>query len=655
MAVVLIKRESKLAIVSIDNPPVNALLRAVRQGLSDAIDCIDADENIRAVVLLCVGRTFIAGADVREFAKSPQPPHLPDVIAMLDKSAKPWVAAIHGTALGGGLEVALGCRYRIATPDAKLGLPEVNLGLIPGAGGTVRLPRLIGVEAALNMIASGKPVSAKTALSLGLVDRIADGDLTQAAMVFAKEISTGSNRAPLIEVAVQPPKDSAEWSARKSAIQNKARGQNAPLAALQAVENALTLSSEQALTKERALFVKLKNGPQSNALRHIFFAERAVAKIERLQSVAARESIDIGVIGGGTMGAGIAAACLLAGLRVTMLERDEKSLGAGIARVRTTLKQSHSRNLIDTVQLARMQAEFAGALDYSSMSGVDLVIEAVFEDIDAKKDVFGQLDAATRPDTVLATNTSYLDVGDIAEAVSDPSRVLGLHFFSPAYIMKLLEIIHPPKVSDDVLATGFALAKRLGKIAVPAGVCDGFIANRMMSAYRRECEYMLEDGALPQQIDAAMVKFGFPMGVFAMQDLAGLDIAWATRKRQSLHRSADTRYVDIADRLCKMGRLGRKTGSGWYDYSDEPKGRPDPIVDQLVLSEAERKGIVQQTFTQEQIIARILSIMQLEGQHILDEGIADGEQAIDVVMVNGYGFPRWRGGPMYMRNSTEKT
>ena len=415
-----------------------------------------------------------------------------------------------------------------------------------------------------------------------------------------------ANSCLLLAYRPQTPKDASAWNTKKTAICKKARGQIAPLAAIEAVENALTLSPEEALRKERALFLKLKKDPQSKALRHIFFAERSVSKMDRLQGVTARRFSRIGIVGAGTMGAGIAAACLLRGLQVTMLERDEESLRGGLKRIKTTLENSLSRGLIDAADMAAMLATLVGAVDYAALSDTDLVIEAVFEDMAVKKDVFVALDAVTRPDAVLATNTSYLDVGEIAEVVSNPSRVFGLHFFSPAYIMKLLEIIHPPKVADDVLATGFALAKTLGKIAVPAGVCDGFIGNRMMSAYRRECEYILEDGALPQNVDAAMVDFGFPMGVFAMQDLAGLDIAWAMRKRQSTTRPTQMRYVDIPDRLCEMGRLGRKTGRGWYSYSDDPKGSPDPVVEQLIISEAALKGIARKTFTHEEIIARIL-------------------------------------------------
>jgi 3-hydroxyacyl-CoA dehydrogenase len=368
----------------------------------------------------------------------------------------------------------------------------------------------------------------------------------------------------------------------------------------------------------------------------------------RLKDVKPRDLNQIGIIGGGTMGAGIAVACLLSGMNVTLLERDKDSLKTGLERVNDTLEKSHARGLINAQALADKQAALTGAIDYTALSNADMVIEAVFEDMAVKRDVFTRLDAATRADAILATNTSYLDIGEIAQAVADPSRVIGLHFFSPAYIMKLLEIVHPPKVADDVLASGFALAKRLGKIAIPAGVCDGFIGNRMMSAYRSACEYMLEDGAMPHEIDAAMTDFGFPMGIFTVQDMSGLDIAWAMRKRQAQTRPKDMRYVDIPDRLCEMGRLGRKTDKGWYDYTKDPKGSRDLIVENLIISEANRKDITRQSLTSEKIIDIILTTMQQEGQKILGEGIAQNAQAIDVVMINGYGFPRWRGGPMFM-------
>ncbi len=645
---ITITQQNDIAIVTINNPPVNALSHAVRQGLHDAVQSIDADDSVAAVILTCTGRTFIAGADVREFGKPAQAPHLPDVVTSIEAANKPWIAAMFGTTLGGGLEIALGCRHRIAGKSTKMGFPEVNLGLIPGAGGTVRLPRLIEAGAALDMVSGGKPITAQKALKLGLIDRITDDDLLPSAITFAQDIKSQPKRTPIIDSPAQPATDPTAWAALKSTIQKKARGQLAPIAAIKAIENALNLSAQQALDAERTLFTDLKSSAQSAALRYIFFAERTGAKMARIKDVKPRDLKQIGVIGGGTMGAGIAVACLLAGFNVVLLERDTDSLNAGLARINDTLDKSHARGLINAQALADKQAALTGATDYTSLSNTDMVIEAVFEEMAVKRDVFTRLDAVTRPNTILATNTSYLDVGEIAQAVTDPSRVIGLHFFSPAYIMKLLEIVHPPKLADDVLATGFALAKRLGKIAIPAGVCDGFIGNRMMSAYRRACEYMLEDGALPHEIDAAMTDFGFPMGIFTMQDMAGLDIAWAMRKRQAKTRPKDIRYVDIPDRLCEMGRLGRKTGKGWYDYSDGPKGQRDPIVEDLIIQEAKRKGITRAPLTSEKIINTILTTMQQEGQKILDQGIAQNAQAIDVVMINGYGFPRWRGGPMFM-------
>ncbi len=635
------------AIVMIDNPPVNVLSQAVRDGLFKAIEKTDADDKVMAVILICAGRTFSVGADISEFDQPPQPPYLLDVIKRLEQANKPWFAAIHGSALGGGLEVALGCHYRLAAEDARLGFPEVNLGLIPGAGGSVRLPRLVGAKAALEMIANGKPIAARKALAYGLVDRITDKALLPAVLQFIDEIGSDCKRPALSACEIQPLQDKAAWQAQLTAIGKKARGQTAPLAAIEVVENSLALSAEEAQQQETAMFQKLKRGPQSVALRHIFFAERAAAKMPRLKGVQPRLVKQVGIVGGGTMGAGIAVACLLSGLEVILLERDNNSLDAGLSRVKTTLQKSHSRGLIDDAELAAMPAALVGTVDFAALADVDLVIEAVFEDMAIKKDVFVKLQAVTRPDAVLATNTSYLDITELAESLPNPSRVLGLHFFSPAYIMKLLEIIHPSRVADEVLATGFSLAKILGKIAVPAGVCDGFIGNRIMSAYRRECEYMLEDGALPQEIDVAMVNYGFPMGIFAMSDLAGLDIAWAMRKRQAVTRPPDLRYVDIADRLCEMGRLGRKTGLGWYDYSGNPAGKPDAIVEKLIVAESARKHISRRAFTEEKIIARILRVMQNEGHQIITEGVAENAAAIDVVMINGYGFPRWRGGPMF--------
>ncbi|SHG93577.1 3-hydroxyacyl-CoA dehydrogenase NAD-binding domain-containing protein [Marivita hallyeonensis] len=639
-----IARQGDLAIVTIDNPPVNATSQAVRQVLSDAVRQTSSDPDVRAVVLRCAGRTFVAGGDVTEFDKPPVPPHLPDVIAAIEDADKPWIAALHGSVLGGGLELAMGCHARIGAPATKLGLPEVSLGLIPGAGGTVRLPRLVEADLALDMVATGKPISAERALKAGLIDRIAEGDLLDAAKELARR--TTAPRRTLSRPA-RPPKDPNAFAAEAATLRARARGQNSPVAAVAAIERALELPADAALAAERQDFLELKADPQSKALRRMFFAERQTLKDDPRAAGTARPLAHIGVVGGGTMGAGIAAAALLSGLSVTMVERDADALAAGQGRVGDILDGSLKRGKISPKRHAEIQAVFAGSVDYAALSDADLVIEAVFEDIQVKTTVFKALDSATRPDAVLATNTSYLDVGQIASAVSDPSRVIGLHFFSPAHIMKLLELVVPDRASPDAVATGAALGKRLGKITVLSGVCDGFIGNRIMSAYRREADYMIEDGALPADVDKAMRDFGFPIGVFEMQDLAGLDIAWAMRKRRAATRDPNERYIEIADRLCEQGRLGRKTGKGWYRYSGKT-AEVDPEVTALIEAESARKGIVRKPLSDDAIMARILTVMQTEGRAILSEGIAAKSSDIDVVMVNGYGFPRWRGGPMFM-------
>lgn len=638
--------ENSIAFATIDNPPVNAIRQTVRAGLMAALAETEANPQVKAVVLICAGRTFIAGADVREFGKPPVTPHLPDVIAAIETATKPWIAAIHGSALGGGLEIALGCHYRIADVAAKLGLPEVTLGLIPGAGGTVRLPRLISAEAALDMVTSGKPVSAAQALKTGLIDRVADQDLRAAATAFANDIIEQPLPAALTQRAPQQPTDQAAFDLKVATVQKKARGQHSPVAACEAIETSLNSDAETALTSERATFLALKDDPQSKALRHIFFAERAAGRLPALKEVPSRACTQIGVIGGGTMGAGIAAACILSGLTVTMIERDEAAITLGTSRVLDILNGSLKRGLISETRHNDLVQAFSGSTDYTALSHADLVIEAVFEDMDVKKQVFAELDRVTRPDAVLATNTSYLDVTQIAQSTQTPSRVIGLHFFSPAHIMKLLELVVPGDAAPDVIATGLTLGRKLRKITVLAGVCDGFIGNRIMSAYRREADYMIEDGALPWDVDAAMRDFGFPMGIYQMQDLAGLDIAWAMRKRQAASRDPAQRYVGIADTLCEAGRFGRKTGKGWYRY-DNKFGTPCPEVEAIILASSKESGITRHPIDAKTIMERLLSAMQAEGTRILDEGIAQNAADIDVVLVNGYSFPRWRGGPMY--------
>jgi len=644
--VVALSKQDNIAIVTVNNPPVNAISQAIRQGLLDAVATTEADASVRSVVIECAGRTFIAGADIREFGKPPVEPHLPDVLRAIEQTSKPWVAAIHGTALGGGLETAMVCDYRIASKDAKFGLPEVMLGLIPGAGGTVRLPRLVPAETALNMIATGKPINASSALAAGLINDIAEHDLLADAIAFAKQVD---KLQPTISFAVNKPENITAFDAAAAKITNKARGQNSPPAVVQALKNAFTLSADDALAAERELFLNLKSDPQAVALGHVFFAERATTKIQRIKDVEPLPIQEVGVVGGGTMGAGICAAALLAGFSVRMIERDTPAAEVGTERVVGILDGSLKRGLITADKHQRLLAAFNASSSYTDLGSCDLIIEAVFEDMQVKKAVFAQIEAVARPEAVLASNTSYLDVNDIAASIQSSHRVVGLHFFSPAHIMKLLEIVVPSSCDDVTLATAVSFANSLKKIAVLAGVCDGFVANRIMSAYRREAEYMIEDGAMPWDVDKAMVDFGFPMGIFQMGDLAGLDIAWAMRKRQAATRDPAQRYVDIADKLCEAGRLGRKTGSGYYLYDQNAKGQPDPDVEALILAESDRKGIVRQAMSAERIMDRILAVIQSEGQQILDEGIAQSADDIDVVMVNAFGFPRWRGGPMYMR------
>ncbi len=651
MATVTLTLADDVAVITIDNPPINATSHSVRAGLVDALDKIEKDTAIKAAILICDGKTFIAGADVSEFGQPPKNPILPDVIKRLETSPKPVIAAIHGHALGGGLEVALGCHYRIADISAKLGLPEVNLGLIPGAGGTVLLPRLISTENAISLITSGKPVSASAASDMGLIDAIAHGELIDAAKDFAKTIIDHPCPTPLVDRAPVDPLGDDQWQETLASVKKKARGQIAPQIAATAIRTGIEQGAEAGLMHEREKFIELRDSDQSKALRHIFFAERSVGKLPDIDGVKPNTLSKIGVIGGGIMGAGIATASLLAGFDVKIIERNEDACATGHATVEKHLAGSLKRGLISQERFDSVMASLSTSMEYADLGNADLVIEAVFEDMSVKHDVFGKLSLYCKPTAVLASNTSYLDINEIAVKCVNPARVIGLHFFSPAHIMKLLEIVRTDKADAKSLATAFAFARKLGKIAVPCGVCDGFIGNRIMSAYRKHCEYMLEDGALPHQIDDAMVAFGFPMGLFAMQDMAGLEISWATRKRLAPFRDPSERYVALGDYLCEMERLGKKNGLGWYRYDENGKAQPDPSVDALVIAESAKKGITRRDFTHDEIIETILSAMRNEGDKILAEGIANSPDAIDVVMINGYGFPRHKGGPMFLTRS----
>ena len=645
-------RRGSIAVIVVDNPPVNALSQAVRQGLDEAVAAAQAEDGVQALVIAGAGRSFIAGADIREFGKPPQPPALPEVVNRIEAGAKPVIVALHGTALGGGLEVALGCHYRVALPGAKVGLPEVSLGLIPGAGGTQRTPRLIGAGKALDLITSGRHVGAEEALALGLIDEIAEEDDPVAAGVaFAETVLAEGRpvrRSGEVEDKVAADRgNTALFAGARKALETKARGLFSPFKCVDAVEAAVTLPFAEGLKRERALFLECMDSPQRAGQIHAFFAEREVRKIPESEAEP-RQIAAVGVIGGGTMGAGIAVALMTAGLPVVLVERDDESLARGRANVEGILDGGVKRGKMTAeARDALLASRFTGALDTAALAEVDLAIEAVFEDMAVKKQVFTRLDAALKPGAILASNTSYLDVDEIAAVTGRPQDVIGLHFFSPANVMRLLEVVAAGKTAPEVVATGFALAKRLGKVAVRAGVCDGFIGNRILSVYRRQADFMIEDGASPYAIDAALLGFGFPMGPYAVADLAGLDIGWANRKRLAPTRDPKERYVEIADRICERGWFGQKTGRGYYLYPDGArKGTPDPEVEAIIAEERAKKGIAPRDFTAEEIVSRYLAAMINEGAKVVAEGIALRPLDVDVTLLYGYGFPRWRGGPM---------
>ncbi|WP_262267975.1 3-hydroxyacyl-CoA dehydrogenase NAD-binding domain-containing protein [Microvirga yunnanensis] len=637
-----------VALIEIDNPPVNATSRHVRSGLLAAIQEVGRNPQIGAAVIACAGRTFVAGADIREFGRPPQEPHLPDVINAIEACSKPVVAAVHGTALGGGCEIALACHARVAEPGAGFGLPEVKLGLVPGAGGTQRLPRLVGLEAALDLVTSGRTVKAAEALRLGLIDQLSTADLRQDAMDLARDL-IGRPLRRTGECAVTP-LDAATASAKVADIHRKARGAQAPGRAAELVLLSASLPLQDGMTRERETFLELRSSAQSAALRHAFFAEREVTRLPGIDSVEPRPVQKIGIVGAGTMGSGIAIAFADAGFDVKVVEASEQALAAGQARITDVYdKQVQSGRITAAARDERLQA-IEYEVGISSLSDRDLVIEAVFEDLDVKRALFRDLDEILPPGTILATNTSYLDINLIAAVTSRPADVVGLHFFSPANVMKLLEIVRTDRTAADVVATGLSLAKRLRKIPVVCRVCDGFVGNRILSRYRLQAEYLLEEGALPHEVDAALEAFGFPMGPFAVSDLAGLDIAWARRKRLAPTRDPRERYVDIADRLCEAGRFGRKTGAGWYRY-DGGKREVDPFVTELVEEASRRRGLTRRSISADEIQSRIRAAIVNEACKILDERIVERPLDVDVVMMHGYGYPAWRGGPLFEADS----
>lgn len=637
-----------IGVIRVDNPPVNATSAAVRKGLVAAADQFAASPQ-KVAVLMAEGRTFIAGADIKEFGKTPVEPHLPDVIHHLEALEKPLVCVIHGTALGGGFEVALGSHYRVAVTGARIGLPEVNLGLIPGAGGTQRLPRLIGMIPACEIFTSSRQVGAEECLQLGIVDAIIEKTPFEAGMEFANKVLAEGLPVRRVSEMTVAPYEQADLDALKAKVARAQPGHVCHLRGIDTAVEGTKLPFAEGMKVERQAFWDLMQTPQRAAMIHAFFSERAVASLPELRGVQPRTLSHIGVIGGGTMGGGIAVSCLLSGLKVTLIERDTEAAQKAHDGIAKTLADSVKRGKLKP---EKREALLADALttshDYNSLADADLVIEAVFESMDVKKDVFTKLDAICKPGAVLASNTSYLDVDEIAAMTKRPQDVIGLHFFSPAHVMKLLEIVVAAKTAPDVLATGFALAKALKKVPVRAGVCDGFIGNRILKTYRTAGDHMVLEGASPFQIDKALEEFGFAMGPYAVADLAGIDIGYLTRQRLLPTRDPRERYGDWGDVLYHKGRLGRKTGRGHYIYdAQSPKGRPDPEVEEIIAAERAAKGITPRAFTDAEIVERYMAAMINEGAKVVGEGIALRPLDVDVTKLYGYGFPRFRGGPMH--------
>jgi 3-hydroxyacyl-CoA dehydrogenase len=632
-------RIGEVLIVTADNPPVNALGHAVRQGIAQAIERAAADDGVRAIVIACAGSTFFAGADISEFGKPRSDPTLPALCNLIEASAKPVVAAIHGTALGGGAEIALACHGRVAAADARIGLPEVKLGLIPGAGGTQRLPRLVGTEEAIGIILSGDPVKADRALSIGLVDRIvARDELLEAATEQALALcGTGPSR---LSTRPNPPEHGA-IDRYRSANERKIRNLDAPQAALRAIRAATELDFADGARLERSLFEELEAGDQSAALRYFFQAERKAGRIDTTDAPLPIASV--GVVGAGLMGSGIATAFLTAGLPVTLFELGQEALDRGAGTVRGNLERSVSGGRMAQADADAAAARLTPSLDLGALADCDLVVEAVFELMDIKRDLFAKLDAVVKPGAILATNTSYLDIDEIAAATGRPDHVLGLHFFSPAHIMKLLEVVRGAKTAPQVLATALAVAKRIRKTAVVAGNCYGFIGNRILARRRAEAWALLMEGATPEQIDDAHVGFGMPMGPFQMSDMAGVDIGW--------HRDP-SRIENLRDALCAAGRLGQKTGKGFYDYDDKRNRSASPEARAIIEDHARSCGHSPRAVSADEILERTLYAMVDEGARIMADGIADRASDIDVAWVRGYGWPIWRGGPMHWGDRT---
>ncbi|MDA8893226.1 3-hydroxyacyl-CoA dehydrogenase NAD-binding domain-containing protein [Hyphomicrobiales bacterium] len=639
--------KDNIAILSLNSPPVNALSAPVREGLDKGIRQAIKDNRVDAIILICTGRTFIAGADISEFGKEPKGPSLFEVQDELENSPKPIIAAIHGTALGGGLEVALTCHYRIAVPSAKCGLPEVSLGLLPGAGGTQRLPRLVGVEQALKMITSGIHLSADKCLKSGLIDKLAnEGQLMDDSILFAKEIL--SENKPLRKVRdINEKVEAARGNEKlfndfRKSIARKTRGFLAPEYNIQCIEAAVNQSFDEGIKIEKNLFLKLITGNQSAAQRYFFFSQRQVAKIPDIPKETEKKEIkEIGIIGAGTMGGGIAMNFANAGLPVTIIEQSQERLDKGIGIIRKNYENTASKGRITIQDVEHRMSLISGDVSMDALSNKDMIIEAVFENMELKKEIFSKLNTIAKQGAILATNTSGLDINEIASTTNRPESVIGLHFFSPANVMKLLEVVRGEKTSKEVIATSMAMAKSIGKVAALVGVCPGFVGNRILAQRQREANKLILEGALPWDIDNALFDFGFPMGPFAMSDLAGLDIGW---------NKETSRGETIREKLCEGGRFGQKSGKGFYTYDENRNKSPDPEVEDLIKTFAQEKQIKTRLIEKEEILQRCIYPMINEGFKILEEGMAIRASDIDIVWINGYGWPVYEGGPMFYGN-----
>jgi 3-hydroxyacyl-CoA dehydrogenase len=639
-------------LIEINNPPINAGSLGVRQGLMVAVDQLMAAPELRAGVIIGAGTTFVAGSDLREFGQPLQDPQVPAVLAAIDACPKPIVAALHGAALGGGLELALACDARIALSGTVLGLPEVTLGIIPGAGGTQRLPRRVGLVRGIQMVCSGERIKAEAALQLGLVDEVVTTDLQAHAVALARKLS---GKCRISEESV-PAEDAAAVSQAEQAALKAGKRRPAVLAAIEAIKDAARLPFAEGMARERAVFQQLRVSTEAFALRHQFFAERDAVRLPAEIQASPRVVETVAIIGAGTMGTGIAIAALDAGLGVLLLEQDAAALERGRQRVTDHYQSRVAAGKLKVSVATSHEARLSTTTDWTQLVRADLVIEAVFEDLAVKQSVFRQIDAHARPGAVLATNTSYLDVDAIAQATTRPQDVLGLHFFSPANVMKLLEVVRGAQTAPDVLATGMALGKRLRKMPVLCGNAFGFIGNRIYNAYRKQCEFMLEDGAWPEDVDQALQALGFAMGPFSVADLSGLDIAWRMRKSQAASRDPRERYVAILDQLCEQGRLGRKTGAGYYTYTEGHQNKTtDATVRGIIEAASARRGLTRRSLSAIEIQRRALLAMVNEAALLLAEGVAQRASDIDVVLVQGYGFPRWEGGPVFWARQQDRT